>query len=245
MAHERPSIMVVDDEPGMRMTLEGLIEDEGYDVVGVSDGYTAIELAKTTRFSLIFMDIMMPRINGLETYKEIKKVSPGTIVLMVTGFSVEEVVKQALEEGAYAVIYKPFDVGQVLDIVKDVLKTTFALVVDDRAADRQILRALLEDNGYLVSEAQDGEQAIELARERHYDIILMDIRMPSINGVAAFEQIRKFDGQAKAIFVSGYDLEDSVKDALLAGAHSVLAKPVDPEEMLALIGSITGNRVRS
>lgn len=185
MAHERPSIMVVDDEPGMRMTLEGLIEDEGYDVVGVNDGYTAIELAKTTRFSLIFMDIMMPGINGLETYKEIKKVSPGTIVLMVTGFSVEEVVKQALEEGAYAVIYKPFDVGQVLDIVKDALKTTLALVVDDRAADRQILRALLEDNGYLVSEAHDGEQAIELARERYYDIILMDIQMPLINGVAA------------------------------------------------------------
>ncbi len=57
MTGNQPKIMVVDDDQGMRITLEGIIEEEGYDVVGAADGYQAIELARETPFALIFMDI--------------------------------------------------------------------------------------------------------------------------------------------------------------------------------------------
>ena len=124
MFDQQSKIRVVDDDPGMRMTLEGIIEDEGYHVVAAEDGYKAIELAKATSFDLIFMDVKMPGINGVDAYKEIKTVSPGSVVVMMTGFAVEELVKEALEEGAYAVIYKPLEVAQILDIVQSVLKTT-------------------------------------------------------------------------------------------------------------------------
>ena len=80
MTDERPWIMVVDDDAGIRVTLEGMIEEEGYEVTGVEDGYRAIELAKEAPFALIFMDIKMPGINGVETYREIKKVSPQSVV---------------------------------------------------------------------------------------------------------------------------------------------------------------------
>ena len=60
MPHFQPKIMVVDDDPGLRLTLEGILEDEGFDVVGAEDGYQAIELAKQSHFDLIFMDIKMP-----------------------------------------------------------------------------------------------------------------------------------------------------------------------------------------
>ena len=98
-----PKIMVVDDDPGMRLTLVGIIEDEGYEVFGAEDGYRAIELAEETSFALIFMDIRMPGLNGVETYREIKKINPRSVVVMLTGFSVESLVKEALKEGAYAV----------------------------------------------------------------------------------------------------------------------------------------------
>ena len=124
MSHHTPRIMVVDDEDGMRLTLEGIIEDEGYDVTGVKDGYQAIELAKEADLGLIFLDVKMPGINGVETYKEIKKISPDTVVVLMTGFSVEDLVKEAIEEGAYAVIYKPFDMHQIMDIVQAVLPTS-------------------------------------------------------------------------------------------------------------------------
>ena len=107
MNNNKPRILVVDDEPGMRITLEGIIEDEGYDVAGVENGYEALAEVQKKSYDLIFMDIKMPGMNGVETYREIKKASPRSVVVMMTGFSVEELVKEALQEGADGVLYKP------------------------------------------------------------------------------------------------------------------------------------------
>ena len=238
MTDSQPKIMVVDDDQGMRITLEGIIEEEGYDVVGAADGYQAIELARETPFALIFMDIKMPGMNGVDTYREIKKIRPETIVVMMTGFSVEELVKEALSEGAYAVIYKPFDMHQIIDIMQAMLKTNFVLVVDDRAADRETLRAVLEDSGYTVSEAQDGKQALAKVAEKHYGVILMDIRLPGMDGFATLEEIQKIDPLVKVIFISGYTLEDQTLEALIGGAYTVVTKPMDPDDMLDLMKSV-------
>ncbi|MBC8280907.1 MAG: response regulator [Chloroflexi bacterium] len=116
-AHET-NVLVVDDDNGIRFTLEGIIDDEGYSVCGAADGYQAIELVKRITFQWVFMDIKMPGLNGVETFLEIKKISPESQVVMMTGFSVEPLVKQALEEGVFAVLYKPLPVEQILNILK-------------------------------------------------------------------------------------------------------------------------------
>ena len=118
MQPHETNVLIVDDDRGIRFTLEGIIEDEGYKVKGAEDGYQAIELARETHFHWVFMDIRMPGINGVETYLEIKKISPESKVVMMTGFSVEELVDLALEEGVFAVLHKPLPVGQIFKILK-------------------------------------------------------------------------------------------------------------------------------
>ncbi len=118
MQPDQTNVLLVDDDDGIRFTLEGIIEDEGYSVCGAEDGYQAIELVKQIDFHWVFMDIRMPGLNGVETYLEIKKISPSSKVVMMTGFSVEALVDKALEEGVYAVLYKPLPVEQLLDILK-------------------------------------------------------------------------------------------------------------------------------
>ena len=113
MNQDQRRVMVVDDDRGMRTTLEVIIEEEGFHVVGAGDGYGAIELAREGPFALILMDIRMPGMNGVDAYREIRKLIPDCTVVMMTGFSAEELVREALAEGAYAVIYKPFDVGRI------------------------------------------------------------------------------------------------------------------------------------
>ena len=245
MRNKSARILVVDDDRGMRVTLEGIIEDEGYDVVGVADGYLAIEAARGGFFDLIFMDMKMPGINGVEAYREIKKASPCSVVVMMTGFSVEDLVKDALQEGVYGVLYKPFSMEQIIDIIQGIIKTTGILVVDDLESHRKTLRAILDETGYEVSEAEDGQHAVAIAGLKHHDIILMDVVMPGMNGLETFEEIRKLDGDVKVIFVSGYVLEESVRKALGEGAFSVLTKPVDPDDLLALISTVTGQHSAS
>ena len=118
MNHTKPQILIVDDQTGIRRTMTGIIEELGFQVMEAEDGYHAIDRVKNTRFDLVFLDIKMPGINGVQTFREIKKISPGSAVVMMTGFSVEDLVREALKEGARTVIYKPFQVEKVLSLVR-------------------------------------------------------------------------------------------------------------------------------
>ena len=244
MAEPTPKILVVDDQRGMRLTLSGVIEDRGYDVTGVEDGYQAIDAARKTTFDVIFMDIKMPGINGVQTFREIKKISPSSVVVMMTGFAVEDLVKEALAEGAFSVVYKPFDMDHVISLVESVLKTVVILLVDDRSGDRVTLMEILSDRGFKVAGAADGDQAIEMVKGSHYDIIFMDIKLPGKDGVATFQEIRRVDPEAKVIFMTGFVLEESVKRAVEEYAYPVASKPLDIENVLSLVEQIVSDRTR-
>ncbi len=238
MTDYHPKIMVVDDDMALRVTLMDILEDEGFEVVGVSDGYEAVKMASKEHFGLIFMDVRMPGIDGVETNRRIKEISPDSVIVMVTAFAGQELIEQALEEGAYAVLYKPFDFHQLTEVVRTVMKTTCVLVVDDQAESRETVRMILEDQGYRVSEAMDGKQAVTKAGEKHYEIILMDAVMPGMDGFTACEKIIESDPEAKVIFLTAHSLVNWVRQALAAGAFSLLSKPVDPADMITLMKSV-------
>ena len=243
MTDNKPKVLVVDDQKSMRLTLAAILEDQGYDVTEVEDGYRAIEAVEQVPFDLVFMDIKMPGINGVQTFREIKKISPKSVVVMMTGFAVEDLVKEALEEGAVSVIYKPFDMDSVISLVESVLKSVVILVVDDRSSDREILSQILTDKGYTVAEAADGNEAIQMVKDSHYDIIFMDIKLPGKDGFSAFQEISALDPDARVLFMTGFVLEDSIRQAIDAGAYPVAYKPFEIEKVLALVAEIMAEKV--
>ena len=236
---EKTNILVVDDLRSIRMTLGGILEDKGYNVVTVEDGYQAIEAVKKNHFDAIFMDIKMPGINGVQTFREVKKIDPKAMVVMMTAYSVEDLVKEALEEGAYAVVYKPFDIEKIISLIDELLcENILILVVDDQFGDRETLKGVLEDKGYRVATAADGAEAIRLVKERHYDVIFLDVKLPGINGVETFEKVKKIDPGAAVIMMTGYTEEDLVKRALSCGAYTCVYKPFDMERVIGLVDNI-------
>ena len=100
-------IMIVDDDSALRSTLHDLMYDEGLDVIAAENGIQAIKFASEGQIDLIFMDILMPGINGVETFMQIKEILPNCIVFMMTGYAVESLVRTALSEGAKACLSKP------------------------------------------------------------------------------------------------------------------------------------------
>ena len=235
----KSNVLIVDDLRSIRLTLGGILEDEGHDVVTVEDGYGAIEAVKRSHFDAIFMDIKMPGINGVQTFREVKKVSPETAVIMMTAYSVEDLVKEALEEGAYAVVYKPFDIEKIIAMIAELIEEKIlVLVVDGRFADREMLKVILEDRGYRVATASNGTEAIEMVKSRHYDIIFLDVRLPDMNGIETFEQVKEIDPQAAVIMMTGYTETDLVKSAVNTGAYTCLRKPFDMEKVIVLVEAI-------
>ncbi len=234
------NILVVDDLRSMRLTLGGILEDKGYNVIAVEDGYRAIEAVRQEHFDAIFIDIKMPGIDGVQTFREIKKIDPDTTVVMMTAYSVEELVKEALEEGAHAIIYKPFDISMVIAIIEELLvKKTLVLVVDDHLADRETLKTILEEKGYRVATASGGTEAIDMVKSRHYDIVFLDVRLPDMTGFETFEQVKKIDPQTAVIMMTGYAAEDLVRSAIGSGAYAYLYKPFDMKKVITLVEAVS------
>jgi two-component system, NtrC family, response regulator HydG len=239
----KTKILVVDDLRSIRLTLGGILEDKGHEVVTVEDGYQAIDAVKKNHFDVIFMDIKMPGINGVQTFREVKKIDPKTTVIMMTAYSVEDLVKEALEEGAYAVAYKPFDIDKIITLIDQLLgEKTLILVVDDQFGDRETLKTILEEKGYKVATAKNGSEAVSLVQERHYDIIFLDIKLPGMDGVETFERVKKIDPQSVVIMMTGFTEEDLVNRAVSGGAYTCIYKPFSMEKVIDLVDNIALSR---
>src|SRR5689334_8117095 len=104
----RSRLLIVDDEESLRTSLLVNLEDEGYEVTEAESGQEASELAAKQPFDLIVTDMRMPGRNGLETFREIRKLRSDALIMLMTGFANESLVSEALSEGAYTVLYKPF-----------------------------------------------------------------------------------------------------------------------------------------
>jgi diguanylate cyclase (GGDEF)-like protein len=232
------NVLIVDNDVSMLETIGDVFQDRGYNVAMVEDGRRAIKLVSRRYFDVVLMDIRMPGINGLETYKEVKKIIPTAAVIMMTGDSKEELVKKTIEEGAYAVIYKPFNVKKVIKIVEEALRKPVILIVDDRVEDRETLRDILAGGGYRVVLAKDGYEAVGFAQKGNFDVILLDIKMPGMDGVKTLERIKEFRPEAGVIMMTAYSMEEFVEDSLRKGAYTCLFKPIDVGKMLDAIQKV-------
>jgi len=116
----KASILIVDDDMGMCETLSDIMEERGYRTVIALDGYEAVEKVREAAFDVILMDIKMPGMNGVETFKQIKRIHPETAVVMMTAYAVEDLIREALSEGVYGVLYKPLDMERMIGLIEGV-----------------------------------------------------------------------------------------------------------------------------
>ncbi len=118
------------------------------------------------------------------------------------------------------------------------LEAARVLIVDDEANMLKTLSDILRDDGYDVSTAATGEEAIELCLRERFDIVLMDVRMPGIDGVEAFRQIRRHQEGVRVILMSAYGLDELKRAALDEGAIAFLSKPLDVQQTVKLIDEV-------
>ncbi len=111
-------ILIVDDEPGMLVTLADIIDIVGYEAVTVESGGRALEIVKEQAFDVILMDFKMEGLNGVETFREMRKCHPNVKVIFITAYYHEKSVKDALVEGAIGICHKPLNIPRLLDYIK-------------------------------------------------------------------------------------------------------------------------------
>jgi two-component system, NtrC family, nitrogen regulation response regulator NtrX len=117
-------ILVVDDDPEIRRTLRGVLEDEGHRVAEAGDGVRALEAMEQRRFDAVLLDVNMPEMGGLQALTMIREQSPHTGVIMVSGESTIGTAVQALKRGAFDFIEKPIDPERLLDVLAQAAHVT-------------------------------------------------------------------------------------------------------------------------
>jgi len=113
-------ILVVDDEEIMRSLFTDILQDEGYKVTTVSDGSQAKEKVKEAFFHIAFIDVHMPVMDGVQTLRAIKELSPKTSIIMMDSFP-DLLLEQAEQEGAVTCIHKPFNIKEVRTVVGEII----------------------------------------------------------------------------------------------------------------------------
>ena len=111
-------ILVIDDEPVIRDLLLDVLSRRGYQVDTAADGASGLKMAEEKPYSVVFTDIRMPGMNGVEVYKRLKVISPSSRVIVMTGYGLEEMIQEALDLGAFADVKKPFDLELICGLAE-------------------------------------------------------------------------------------------------------------------------------
>lgn len=204
-------ILIVEDEDKVRKLHVELLENEGYEVVGVSDAVQASEILIKKHFDIILLDINLPHVFGSVLFDLMQVFHKSIKVIVTSVYPVEEQRKIMKDAADY------YDKAQGVDILLDKIKKVersmmplgTILIIEDELKIRKLFRNQLEDLGYRTLEAEDGESGLELfAKEPKIGLVILDIALPKKIGMKVFESIKGRTPPAKIIVSSVFPKDD-------------------------------------
>ncbi len=238
MKPEKASVLVVDDEVDICRNLSDILTDLGFDVDTAHDGPSALELVRKKIYDVALLDLKMPGMNGLELYREIKRLRADTVAIVVSAYASGSAAEEARAAGAWQVLPKPVDFPRLLGLVEEAVGQPLVLVIDDDPELCATLWDLLRERNYRVALAHDEPAALEQIRnDSRLRVVLIDLKLPRGDGAQVFEQLRRANPQARSVVITGHreETNTAVRKLLAEGADAICYKPFDVPALLATI----------
>ena len=235
-------ILIVEDDQDFAESMADILESQGHVVQLAVSGEEAISIFQKRDFDVAFMDVKLPGKNGVESFLEIHKSKPKAKVVMMTAYSVKQLLDEAVENGAWGVLHKPFDLEHVLEILNKI-KSHGILIADDDPDFVNTIIDTLETKDFTVYVARDGKEAVEKVKSNDVDVLLLDLRMPFISGLEVYVELKKSGHTVPTIIVTAFAKEEAeALDKLRTlSVTGILTKPFDPKVLLQAIMEITGS----
>ncbi len=231
-------ILVVDDAEDVRLALRQLLEGDGHHVIEASDGDELIPAVLTHWPDLIMLDLNMPKVPGFEALELLRAQPAGKDfpVIVVTAAGSPRDAQRGRELGAKEYIGKPWAEGEIEMRVKWTLQSSQKpkrnpperiFVVDDEEHVRLALMTTLQDAGYDAEPINGGSEVVEAVIKMQPDLILMDLRMPDLDGIEAIRRLRNIPTAMKLpiIVVTAVPSREAVQAARSLGVTSFVVKP--------------------
>lgn len=228
-------LLVVDDEPGICDILKKTFSPIGFTVLTANSGKDGLALAKKENPQIVFLDVKMLGMSGLEVLKEIKGFDKSIKVIMITVLDDAETRLQAEKLGADHFITKPFNSEELerigLKEVEILRKPKIMVVDDEEDVAISLSNSVSRRFNCEVEKALSGEEALSKMKEKNFDLVITDIKMPGLSGVDIMKEAKKFSPQTKFLAISAYDSHEIAQEALKAGAVDFIPKPHTTQTM--------------
>jgi len=271
--HAVADILVVDDTPAVLQTLTLTLESVGYKVRTVANGALALEAAWQQPPDLILLDIRMPGMDGYEVCKCLKAnaVLRDIPVIFISGLNDTQGQVKAYQCGGVDYITKPFRGEDIQSRIKvnlalpqqkqlllnqskhrrqegtdKVERRLRVLVAEDNPVNQEVVRMFLAKHGHEVLIVPDGAQAVAAAADGDFDVILMDIQMPVMDGITATEAIRAAqaaEGQYTPIVaITAFSMQKDKERCIEAGMDRFITKPFTRSNLLDTVEQVAKER---
>ena len=256
--------LVADDDTNTCLSVSTMLSKIGMRPEWTISGKEAVIRTKYAveqgdAFSVYIIDWLIPDMNGIEIVRQIRKVIGDSCpIIILTAYDWADIEDEARAAGVTAFCEKPLFLSELRKVLAEPFrvqtaqtpallpKESFAgkrlLLVEDNALNREIAMEILKEAGFLVDTAEDGAEAVERMKQAapgQYDLILMDIQMPRMDGYEATRRIRALPDPRKAdvpIFaMTANAFEEDRQNALRAGMNGHIAKPLDIPHLLQVL----------
>jgi DNA-binding NtrC family response regulator len=258
------NVLVVDDEDVLRDTMVEILTMGGFHATGVSGGAEALGELEKHGYDLLISDVMMPKMNGMELVAKVHEKKPRLETIVVSGHGTEATKDKLDMMGVYGYLEKPVRAADIISIAEKAVKSNrlerigcekkdpqlvFSreriLIADDDPAMLDVLYDGLSQQGYNVTRVRNGEQAYEMFLINDYDMIILDVNMPGLNGIETVRTIRENDPFTYVLLISGEAMKTEIQEALDCGANKFLAKPFQISKLLDMVGKIGFEKIRA
>jgi two-component system response regulator HydG len=230
-------IFIIDDDRDHAESIADMLQMRGHEIEVAHSGEEAIVRFRDADFDLVLLDVRLPGMNGLETFVEFRRLRPDARVMMMTGYSVEQLVAQAVERGALGVLRKPFDAAELIAVVENVKPKGLVLLADDDPAVAESLVPVLSGHGYRVRLARTGREAVETVLRGGVDCLLLDLRLPVLSGLEVYLRLKETGCLVPTILITGHADDEAVLH-LSPLTQGMLIKPFAAERLLDTIARL-------
>jgi hypothetical protein len=239
------TVLVIDDEATVRDLMQRFLTKEGFRVATASSGEEGLRRARELRPDAITLDVMMPGMDGWAVLTALKA-DPAVADIPVVMLTIVDDRNLGYALGAAEYLTKPIDRERLLAVLDTHRRDRPVLVVDDDPGVRQLLRRMLEPEGYVVVEAENGRVALDRLRDTPASIVLLDLMMPEMDGFEFVAAIRRHEAwrAIPIVVVTAKDLSHEDRERLNGSVQKILQKGAHGrDELLAEVNELVAASV--
>jgi two-component system sensor histidine kinase/response regulator len=259
-------VLIVDDNATNRVIFREMTSSWGFEPVTVEDGNRALVELENARsagrpYRLVLLDFQMPHIDGFELGRRIRE-DPNNSdlqIIMLTSVGMKGDSERCKDIGIGGYLVKPVKQSELLDgimlamdrpqvkegfvitrhTIQEARRRLRVLVAEDNPVNQKLATKILEKRGHLVSIVSNGQEAIDALKEEYFDIVLMDVQMPGLDGFEATGRIRNREkeegGHIPIVAMTAHAMKGDREQCLAVGMDDYVSKPIKVNELFAVI----------